>query len=65
MTGEDGTPGKDGETIQFIYRLISNTENFNELIRYHKESGKELSNLEVPSKIDLLNPEIDEIPIRY
>lgn len=65
MTGEDGIPGKDGETIQFIYRLISNTENFNELVRYHKESGKELSNLEVPSKIDLLNPEIDEIPIRY
>ena len=53
--------GTDGESIEFIYRLISNKSNYDLLRKYYKqvkESGKgylENTNTDVvPSKIDVL-----------
>lgn len=32
LTGEDGHNGTDGSSIEFIYRLISNYDNYNQLL---------------------------------
>ena len=61
ITGTDGVNGTDGESIEFIYRLISNKSNYDLLRKYYKqvkESGKgylENTNTDVvPDKIDVL-----------
>lgn len=39
LTGENGVNGTDGSSIEFIYRLVSNKDNYDTLYKYHQENG--------------------------
>ena len=59
ITGENGQPGTDGESIQFIFRRLANKKQFDLLLDWHTNSGLKLENVESPSKIDFSNEYID------
>ena len=61
LTGEDGINGTDGQSIQFIYRLIPNKDNFDILRKYHETSGKKLTS--DPTGNDSAPEKIDKLPI--
>ena len=58
LTGDDGQPGTDGESIEFIYRLLANKDDYDSLLDFHTkgaEKGITLANTDtdvVPNKID-------------
>lgn len=47
ITGDDGVAGTDGLTTEFIYRLISNEDNFKQLVEYLSENPLEVTNTDV------------------
>lgn len=71
ITGADGEPGKDGTSIEFIYRLIPDKVDYNTLVKWHTDqaelgnvlySPENLSENDIadnwtgtPSKIDISN----------
>lgn len=60
LTGEKGENGTDGANTEFIYRLISNKDNYKILREYYKkikDSGNGYLNGELPEKIDVLKRE--------
>ena len=59
ITGENGQPGTDGESTQFIFRRLANKKQFDLLLDWHTNSGLKLENVESPSKIDFSNEYID------
>ena len=65
MTGKDGKPGEDGDSRQFIFRKISNLDNFYTLYNFHRTQkelydstngleGSILGDSEIPGKLDKL-----------
>lgn len=44
ITGADGEPGKDGTSIEFIYRLIPDKIDYNTLVKWHTDQA-ELGNV--------------------
>ena len=47
ITGDDGVAGTDGLTTEFIYRLISNEDNFKQLVEYLRSNPLEITNTDV------------------
>jgi hypothetical protein len=44
ITGENGRDGADGVSKEFIYRLISNKDNFDQLKDWLSDEGHKLEN---------------------
>lgn len=47
ITGDDGVAGTDGLTTEFIYRLISNEDNFKKLVEYLSENPLEITDTDI------------------
>lgn len=47
ITGDDGVAGTDGLTTEFIYRLISNEDNFKQLVEYLRSNPLEITNTDI------------------